>query len=696
MHKTLNGFIIILLVLIILPLTAAVPIRTCSAGNNISLQGETSNSAPNLGDMRYAINYYFLDPKTLSFYYSSNINVLHWHGPFYGYDGLPDKKKLFSIMSGAKKTVQRVHNLGMKILFYIGPVFSYGDENRRTQIFEFYDHGWDGYKDYLGPKSTDPINWVQRNADNKPKIYKWEDKQGYYLCPNNENERKYVRGLLKLIIETGADGVFFDGPLFVDGSCHCDSCKVKFKARMNQKYSGSELKSLFGLSGEIANPERKEGRLRSEWHEFFADSLADFLSEMKGYARTLNPNFIITANYWTNDPYDSLRRQAQDAQKWSKVVDIFFSESDYETGPLMESGKKYSNSYLYKYLVAASHETPVALLKTSVKTTNPQGQFNLTKLCIAEAASNQAVWQFHKLNDSAQEAAIEYNKFLANHTDLYKGWIPYVNIAVLSSPRQVHFGFKSYDAGVSRFLTDNHIMHKIIVEEDVNPQTLSQYDIVIIPEVKVMNEEMLAQIRDYLHRGGTAVFMGKTAEYDNFLKKRDIRNFFGQKVSNTGLIQNKQINVGRGRLILYPIISLPTKVREGLSVKELNSLNGILNVINGSLKAQRLLYSQADSFVEFNVLQQKASELNRLAVHMVNYAVDSSGRLSEKKNLMISIKLPRSYFCNKALVYSPDHAEDMQQIDFKIENKNDCDYVTVNIHKLSIYSILVLELKSKT
>jgi hypothetical protein len=519
--------------------------------------------------------------------------------------------------------------------------------------------------------------------------------KGYYLCPNNESQRQYVRGLLKLIVQTGADGAFFDGPDFPGGTCYCDACKRKFRESIEKKLAPSELKSLEAATGEILIPIQNTESLWLEWQQFFADSLYDFLMDMKTYARTLNPRFILTANYWTRDPYESLREHAQDAAKWSAVVDVFFSESNYGSGPYMETGIKYSNSYLYKYLVAASGSTPVALLKTAVKSNDPHGQFNLTKLCIAEAASNQATWQFHELNGSAQEAAVQYNRFLADHADLYKGWQTYADIAVVSSPRQVYYGHTSYDAALSRFLTDNHVMHSMIVKKNMNLEILSQYKTVIFPDVQVMSDALFRTVEAFMEQGGSAIFLGKTAEYNIDGKQRDMVNHFLHHAKVKAGARTEIITVGRGTLIISPITDLPMLVRAGLGSKENKALREALTVLEGAMKQERILFPETDSSVEFSVYQKNTDAGSKLAVHMVNYMVDKAGNLSEKKGFAISIRLPQGYTCKKAMLHSPDWPEKETPLEFDTIKNNGVDYVKTTITNLQVYDVLVLEIKNK-
>ena len=687
----INHKISLVMILIILILT---PNYGFAASSMYPVVEPSSEISLNADGLRSVTNYHKLDAETLLFYKRAKINMIYWCGPFYGYTGLPKRSKLNMIMRNTMQTVQQAHDLGIKILLYVGPVFSYGNEIKRTQLFDFYDNEWDNYIDYLGTKPTDPITWTQRSQSDKPIPYTWKKHQGYYLCPNNINLQRYMHGILKLLIETGADGVFYDGPIFKNGRCYCNACKAKFAEGMRSKYSPMDLKSMSHISSDIPFPTNASDLLWVEWQEFFADSLHDFLKEMKDYACKLKPDFIITSNYWIGDPYNSLLGQATDANKWSKVVDILFCESGYNTGPFTENGNKFSNSYLYKYLSASSHDRPISLLKTSINSPKPEAQYNLTKLCIAEASANHGVWQFYKLNKYAQQAAIQYNNFLVDNAALYKGWSPYADIAVLTSPRQIYYRSISYDAAVSRYLTDHHIMHRIIREEEISPQKLSQFKIIIFPGIKVLSDESLGDIRTYAQNGGIAIFLGKTAYYDTLEKGRDVHAFFMQTTNDTYQGKSNQLEVGCGKIIFCPIPVLPPKVRESLSQNTISALNRLLDIIDNSLKHPRMVLSKDDPSVELMIYRKDQGEGQTHAIHMVNYAIDSAGKVTEKHGLELLIHLPPNTRCDKAILYSPDLNDNMEKIDLTIKNSDNQKYAKIIIKRLSIYSILVLNLKT--
>jgi len=646
---------------------------------------------PSYGDLRYVIHYRPLDNKFLDFCEKAQITFIHWHGPFFGYSGLPDRHRLNSLMIDLKKKVKYVHDKGMKIIFYVGPIFCYGDSYKRTLIFHFYDQGWNNYRYYLGPKPDDPIFWTQRDKEGNPKVYKWRNNQGFYLCPNNPSLRRYIKGILKLINETGADGVFFDGPFFRNGYCFCNVCKNKFQQYIRKNFSKSQLKDIFGIKGEISIPKTKSSPLGVEWQRFFAHSLYDFLNDMKTYICKLNPNFIITANYNCNDPYSILKSTAENLELWSKVVDLVFCESSYKSGPYMEEGIKYGNSALYKYLVAASHGKPVALLETSVEATSPLGEKNLTKLCIAEGVANHAVWVFHYLTPQAQLAAIKYNHFLSKYANIYRGAENYTDIGILVSLEQVYFGFKPYPMAISRFLADKHIVHDmIVIDENINWRKLSKYNVLILPEMPVMSERNVSIIKQFVNAGGGLIVFGNAGIYDKYGRKRGkgLLKTLGLKVHFKNLIQ--KFTILGSKIIYYPSIQLPMTSREGLSKEQKRKLSELPALIEWA-GSKNLFYGNLPETVECNLMWKPKD--NKLLVHLVNYNVDKSGHINHLENFPIFVRIPEGYQCKGALLLSPDLEYETRKLNFKYTIKGTARYVKLVVPKLIIYDLLVLQME---
>lgn len=653
---------------------------------------------PVTGDLRYATHYGKLDAGLFQFLIKAKVNLLQWHGCFHGYDGLPDRNRLNSLMFDMGHVIKQAHAGGMKILFYIGPVFSYGDPVKRTQLFHFYDTGWDSYADYLGPKPLDPIQWVQRDRALQPRIYTWGENSGYYLCPNDPSARQYVKGLIKLVVAAGADGVFFDGPFFKDGVCYCEDCRNKFGGWIQNHYMRKERKRLFGVTDVgSAIPDEKNVPLRAAWKRFFTASLQEYLLSMSNFAKELKPDFILTANYNTRNPHDSIAKTGQDFQRWTQGVDIAFCESNYKSGPCLDAGKKMSNSALYKYLVGASNNKPVALLKTAVEGLVEEADYNLTKLCIAEASANQAAWQFYKIGPFAQKAAVEYNQFFYDHRDLLVGWEQAADVAVLSSPQQVFYGFKSFDAAISRILSDNHICHRMITEQEVQSSAfLQKTQILLLPYVPVVSEECIKAIEKYVSDGGNLLTIGESGGFDLEMQPRlSLEKRLQGKIRSIPFHAVRCIDVGKGSVYVYPMNDLPWFIRGGISERQLQPMKPLPKLLRWIAKNPLVTASGLSDHVEINIMKIQQPLRSEIALHMINYGVDKNGNIDSLVNYAVSLRLPAGENCRGVELYSPDFEVQGQALAFRAEKKGNANIISVTVPELKIYNVVVCYLEEE-
>jgi hypothetical protein len=578
----------------------------------------------------------------------------------------------------------------MRILLYVGPVFSFGNPVRRTQLFRFYDKGWMEYADYLGPKPSDPLNWVQRNRDASTKPYTYNKNKGFYLCPNSSDLRKYNKGILRLIIEAGADGVFFDGPMFKGGMCYCDHCKSRFRQMITDRYSASWVASNFREEGGIPIPTSNSDKLWRDWQTFFAESLTDYLDEMNGFAKSLRADFIITANYYLDSPQLALVNTAENIELWSKSVDLVFAESDYGKGPYSEAGRKYSNSYLYKYLSAAAHNKPVAFLRTSAPATTQTGESNLTKLCIAEALANHGTWQFAKLSTFAQKAAIQYNQFIVKNADLFSGWANANPVAILSSPKQVYYGFNSQDAGVSRYLSDNMIFHDIVVDEDMKAAYLSRYELLIIPESPVMSDNVVMALKTYVENGGHLLVFGESGKFDLQKRQRPEGSLAKVLTKDRALsTEIKKVPYGKGGVVYHPFGAFPIFARESLNTGVLASIASLPDLLNWLLNIDA--HSSKKTHVEVNMMATASHERYRYGLHMVNYAVERNGAVGKLSSLKIRIRLPNNSSARSIRIFSPDSRDDSRELKFTTSTENGLNYMVFNVPELYIYNLIVFD-----
>ncbi len=652
---------------------------------------------PDYPDLRYIIHYRATPPEFFDFLAQSRTNFLHWHGPFSGYTGLMPRAELARATESVRATVQQAHDRGALIICYIGPCFSYGDEEEQTILFDFWQNRWDTYRDYLGERPADLIDCTQRDANGTPRPYEYKGSTGYHLCVNSPGVRQYTKGLIRLIIEAGADGSFYDGPYVRQGNCYCRWCREKFRAWLADTYSPPVLRAICEVDDPAAvePPADASDPLWLPWRKFAVWTLWDFMRDTKEYARSLKPNYIMTANYcmWNGEPYGPLRGSAENMELWSQVLDVVFDEAKYGAGPRTENGSKISNAVDYRYLLAASHGKPVALLKTAPEVESPEAQANLTRLAIAEGAAHGAAWQFHYLEGEAADAAIEYNAFLAANAHELRGARPHTNLGLLASIQQGYLGLPSYACAVSRELADRHIDHRMIIDEDVEEARFDGLDAVVLPEVRMLSGRQCEMLKTYLRNGKGLVVIGSCGDLDEWGRERErsltaelIRAGDEQLPSAAG-----NWGFGAGRIAYIPHIALPSSGNLPLSAEQKEALSGLRKSAEWTAGGLALRVSAPPS-VEATAMYGPGDPPQSVFVHLTNYAVNLQGEVTDSPPIGIRVRIPDNTRVSGVRVFSPDPGGDHELL-WHFIRPGPRNYVTVRVPGVHIYSRLKIGLK---
>jgi len=150
--------------------------------------------------------------------------------------------------------IEQAHGIGIKtVIMYICNQTLAGDPDKRTGIWQFYDH-WDDYRDFgFGEKPPDPVEWMARersgalhyNYEKRIRFFIRHDHYRYAPCVNNPNYQQYLAALVANLAQAGYDGLFVDNCIL---NCHCRFCEQGFRHRIVTAHSPSELRRRFGFT----------------------------------------------------------------------------------------------------------------------------------------------------------------------------------------------------------------------------------------------------------------------------------------------------------------------------------------------------------------------------------------------------------------------------------------------------------------
>ena len=170
----------------------------------------------------------------------------------------------------------------------------WGDFRQAVQVYQTHGIQVFGYvqtSNCVYDGSYKEKDWYARTPDGK-KFHYYTGR--YMACWRHPEWLAHLREIVRGIVESGADGVFFDNPWYAtqpisfldtwmgNAGCYCDNCRDAYR-----QFSGEEIPVRIAPGFEPAS----QTYLR--WR---AEQVTATLASLSAYARSLNPDVVISAN----------------------------------------------------------------------------------------------------------------------------------------------------------------------------------------------------------------------------------------------------------------------------------------------------------------------------------------------------------------------------------------------------------------
>lgn len=380
------------------------------------------------------------------------------------YNGLPAKAELQKILDEAKAYNKRGHSQGVPVMLSYLCATSIVNADTFTK----------NWKDYLPglPDRIDAHTLLQQdiNGGNLP---------SWYDAPYNPADmwnpvwRRYQKFLIKLVVQCGFDGVFYDNPtVHTRGNYSQFAMRAwsRFLKANRVRVSDESLSTLRELTK--SNP-----RL---WLQFRATEAADFLKDMRSYGRSIKPGFILTANNSLNvwdSFYTQPRSMGYSIFNQSQCQD-FITIEDMSSSPRRDGATYTSYASTIKMVHAIGHGRPISActIANGNYTTPP----NMMKLAIAECAANDAAymvwacWDEHYRQANAKSVR-QYHDFMGKHQDLFKDTKPISDVALIWPYDNWLQRDDCPTAALARSLSASDMQYDVVTEDDLTAAKLSQY-----------------------------------------------------------------------------------------------------------------------------------------------------------------------------------------------------------------------------
>lgn len=644
-------------------------------------------------------------------------------------------------MEEAKEFNKFYHDNGYIVLRYLSTSLN-GNSNSNKDIptkdqlnyLKFYNESWQDFEDYIGPKSPeDPTTWMMIKPDGTFPYYRYapygkETDEGFeaWGVPVNPYYIRLMEGKIRAQAETGIDGSYIDWTHIAEETSYDNYSRLGFIDYLKKNLPADVSKEKYGITDftEINLPQKRGDKFWMEWITYRGYQVAGFHKHMRDVAREYNPDFMISGNVFGGFGYgpiaylgagnmEMLARDGYDDFIYSEMQEYL------DSAPRNKDGIKITNSPALKFLTAASHNKPVIIYATEItppifpdpteKCLSAMAQIN-----IAEAVANHCIFREKR---ETPPGATEMYKFLAENRQYLIGAKLYSNVGILASLNQFLADEQSFAFTTSRVLTDNGINHIFLVEDDLIPSRLKQFDVIILPYLPLMMDKNQTALIDFVREGGNLFILGSSGmkhQYNlpndeiKFLKVNELTEYPKDKVIKS---------LGNGKIIFIP---LETPEHKFLTITEIKSdattfgssmvnvfadvpeaytrnkihpeLRQILNNLADELKKmfpnQITILKNGLPFVELTTMHNGNK---KILVNLVNYDVTVAGDISAAKDILAQIVIPAGLKVKK-ISYNGELGS-LSELKYETKETTDHQLINVTFPQLSVYGLAIVELE---
>ena len=401
------------------------------------------------------------------------------------------------------------------------------DSAHAAHNFAFvYTAGLECITDSMTPQSRsflrDHPDWAQRNKKGDPALFGFgdafwisENSEDVWIAPYAPEWRKLYMERIRQIATTGIDGVYIDIPYWMTHFTGWEDTWASFDT-----YTVAEFKKRTGFDaftdfkpGDWTDPEF------IAWVDFRISSMTEFMAEIDKNVKSVNPKCKTIAEIYPGIGEEAARVGA-DVYDMYPVVDAIAHE--FNPG---------DNSARREPLVWMEYMTGMFTFRAFAEG-KPSWMLSYSwdgeeKIVPADAIENLAMsqvmagtnaWDARRFvmsgsNDYAARTRV-YKWISENEKLIYAPRTPISPVGIYFSPQTRSYfadDFTPAYQGMMNVLLREHIEFEIIT-----PRTLAsaKSDILILPDVKCLNDTEYAQLQAWVKNGKTLIFTGETGLYD--------------------------------------------------------------------------------------------------------------------------------------------------------------------------------------
>lgn len=410
-----------------------------------------------------------------------------------GYTGLPPADQWEAHKRDSAEYATHAKSLGIQgVLGYLCATSIVG--------LEGFDAHWpEALRDAV---RSEPATWRQQDSEGKA-LPSWYGGEYQPACMNHPDWRAYQQFMVRAQLETGHDGIFFDNPTVHPKGCYCPHCMVRFASFLR-----NEEKNLGDTSVDALR--RYALDHPDDFKRFRCTIARDFLAAMRDYARSINPNAVITANNSLNHR-DVLFSQCQDyaynIQEFSKTEDFVVIEDMSAQPRVLEDGQVMECASTYAQLHAIIHGKP--LVAVTIAENDYHTPPNLVRLAMMEAAAHNTgylLWSTWPEEQRGRMASMvrPYANWLRSHAELISASRVRRDVLVYLPFRQWVETRECAVTAMARELTTANFPYEVVDEERFADE-LAKSSVLLLEKRSVCSADELGQVQKFEAAGGRVV-----------------------------------------------------------------------------------------------------------------------------------------------------------------------------------------------
>ena len=368
----------------------------------------------------------------------------------------------------------------------------------------------------------DHPNWLQRKLTGEPAVFTsgaafWirPGDEDVWVTPYAKDWRKLYMQRVRQIAATGIDGIYVDIPYWMT---HFDGWEQTWASFDDATVAAFREKTGLDARKDLKLGDFNDPNFR-KWVDFRIETMTDFVKEIREQARSVNPAIMVIPEIYPGIEHEAVVVGADVYQMYG-VLDAIAHEYEFGNGEHMAASRTQADWFLYQAGMlsfrAFAEGKATWILNYSWDGDKVVDKREAMKnLAMSEVMAGANFWDAagHEMagsNDPATRREI-FAWIQKNEKTLYEPRKPMHPVGVYFSPKSRDYApddFLPAYRGTLVLLLQSHEELQV-----VTPRTLANFhgQTLVLPNVSVLSEGEIQDVRRYSANGGKLIITGKNA-----------------------------------------------------------------------------------------------------------------------------------------------------------------------------------------